>query len=122
MIAKVKISHLLIAVIIGLGLCFVFGGCGTASPSISRLQNDTNCTMGAVKAESAMLGIEVTRSQAASNNAAEAIRNAKEQINGNRGTFNDFGKGINELERTLGECERLARENAEIIAGVDGSN
>jgi len=122
MIEKVNLNQVLTVAGIGLAVCFLFRSCGTASPSISRLQNDTNCTMGTVKAESAGIGIEIERSQTASNNAAEAIRNAKEQINGNRGTFNDFREGINELERTLGECERLARENAEIIAGIDGSN
>lgn len=122
MIEKVNLRQVLTVAGIGLAVCFMFRGCGTASTSISKLQNDTNSTMGAVKSESAGIGVEIERSQTASDNAAEAIRNIKEQINGSRGTFNDFREGINELERTLGECERLAKQNAEIIERVDGSN
>ena len=122
MIEKVNLRQVLVIAGIGLAVCFMFRSCGTASPSIRELQTSTDTTMGAVKSESAGIGIEITRSQAASDNAAQAIRNAKEQINGSRATFNDFRAGINELERTLAECERLARENSEIIAGIDGSN
>ena len=121
MIEKVNLKHLLCIAAACLAINFMFVGCGK-SATIGELQADTDRAMGAVKAESAGIGVEITRSQAASDNAAEAIRNIKEQINGSRGTFNDFREGINELERTLGECERLARENAEIIAGIDGSN
>ena len=122
MIEKVNLKQVLVIAGIGLAVCFVFRGCGTASPSIRELQTSTDNTMGNLKAESSIVGVEIERSQVASDNAAQAIRNAKEQINGSRATFNDFRAGINELERQLAECERLARENSEIIAGVDGSN
>lgn len=121
MIEKVNLKQVLVIAGICLAVCFVFRGCGKPT-TISRLQNDVNCTMGTIKAESSIVGVEIDRSQAASNNAAEAIAGVREQINGSRKTFNDFRAGINELERQLAECEELARKNSNIIERIDGAN
>ena len=122
MIEKVNLRQVLVIAGIGLAVCFVFRGCGTASPSIRELQTSTDTTMGAIKSESAGIGIEITRSQTASNNAAEAIRRTQSEISGSREAVSSLNAGITKLQAILAECERLARENSEIIAGIDGSN
>ena len=121
MIEKVNLKHLLFVGIACMAINIVFVGC-SKSATIDQLQTDTDRNLGRIKAESSIVGVEIERSQAASDNAAQAIRNAKEQINGNRETFNDFRAGINKLERQLAECEELARKNSNIIERIDGAN
>ena len=103
-------------------MCVLFRGFGSESRELSRLQNDVNCTMGRIKAESSIVGVEIERSQVASDNAQQAIAGVREQINGSRETFNDFRAGINELQAILAECEELARKNSNIIERIDGAN
>ena len=122
MIAKVKISHLLVAAAIGLAMCFMFSMFSKPSTNINQLQSNTDRNLGRIKAESSMLGVGVERSQTASNNAQQAIAGVRAKINGSRETFNDFRAGINELERQLGECQRLAEQNTNIIERIDGAN
>lgn len=122
MIEKVNLRQVLVIAGVGLAVCFVFRGCGTASPSIRELQTSTDRNLGNLKAESSIVGVEIERSQAASDNAQQAIAGVREQINGSRETFNDFRAGINELERQLAECEEFARKNSHIIERIDGAN
>lgn len=122
MIEKVNLRQVLVIAGIGLAVCFMFRSCGTASPSIRELQTSTDNTMGNLKAESSIVGVEITRSQAASDNAAEAIRRTQSEISGSREAVGNLNTGITKLQVILAECERLARENSEIIAGVDRTN
>jgi uncharacterized membrane protein YgaE (UPF0421/DUF939 family) len=121
MIEKVNLRQVLTIVGIGLAMCFMFSMFSKPS-TIDRLQNDTNSTMGRIKAESSMLGVGVERSQTASDNAQQAIAGVRAKINGSRETFNDFRAGINKLERQLSECQRLAEQNSNIIERIDGAN
>ena len=122
MIEKVNLKQVLVIAGIGLAVCFVFRGCGTASPSIRELQTNTDNTMGNLKAESSIVGIEITRSQAASDNAIEAIKRTELKVRGSREAVSSLNARITKLQAILAECERLARENSEIIAGVDRTN
>ena len=121
MIEKVNLRQVLVIAGICLAVCFVFRGCGKPT-TISRLQNDVNCTMGTIKAESSIVGVEIERSQAASDNATEAIGRTQSEIRGSREAVSSLNAGIAKLQVILAECERLARENSEIIAGVDRTN
>lgn len=122
MIEKVNLKQVLYIVGIGLAMCFMFSMFSKPSTSIDQLQSNTDRNLGRIKTESSMLGVGVERSQTASNNAQQAIARVREKINGSRETFNDFRAGINELERQLGECQRLAEQNTNIINGIDGAN
>ena len=118
MIEKVNIKHLLVACGIGLALCFVFGVFSKPS-TINRLQADTDSTMGTVKAESAILGVEVERVERTTGSVAETIGEVNTRINDSRATFNTISTRINDIKNIVGECQRLARENANIIDNVD---
>ena len=121
MIEKVNLKHLLYVGIACMAINVLFLGCSKSS-TIDQLQADTDRNLGRIKAESSMLGVGVERSQTASDNAQQAIAGVRAKINGSRETFNDFRAGINELERQLGECQRLAEQNAIIIERIDGAN
>ncbi len=122
MIEKVNLRQMLTVVGIGLAMCFMFSMFSKPSTNNDKLQADTDRSLGAIKAESSMLGVGVERSQTASNNAQQAIAGVREKINGSRETFNDFRAGISELERKLGECQRLAEQNSNLIDGIDRAN
>lgn len=121
MIEKVNLRQVLVIAGIGLAVCFVFRGCGK-STTISRLQNDVNCTMGTIKAESSIVGVEIERSQVASDNAAEAIRRTQSEVSGSREAVSNLNAGITKLQAILAECEKLARESKAIIERVDNAN
>lgn len=121
MIEKVNLKQVLVIAGICLAVCFVFRGCGKPT-TISRLQNDVNCTMGTIKAESSIVGVEITRSQVASDNAQQAIARTQSEIRGSREAVSSLNAGITKLQAILAECERLAKENSEIIARVDCTN
>ena len=121
MIEKVNLKQLLFVGIACMAINLLFVGCGK-SATIDQLQSDTDRNLGRIKAESSMLGVGVERSQTASNNAQQAIAGVRAKINGSRETFNDFRAGINELERQLGECQRLAEQNTNIFERIDGAN
>ena len=121
MIEKVNLKHLLYVGIACMAINVLFLGCSKSS-TIDQLQSDTDRNLGRIKAESSMLGVGVERSQTASNNAQQAIAGVRAKINGSRETFNDFRAGINELERQLGECQRLAEQNTNIIERIDEAN
>ena len=122
MIEKVNLRQVLVIAGVCLAVCFMFRSCGTASPGIRELQTSTDNTMGNLKAESSIVGVEITRSQTASDNAAEAIGRTQSEISGSREAVSNLNTGIAKLQAIIGECEELARENSEIIAGIDGSN
>ena len=122
MIEKVSIKQMLIATGIGVALCFMFGVFSKPSTTINQLQSNTNSTMGTIKAESSMLGVEAGRSQTASIEVKESIDRINGNINDCRGRINDLQASINELERTLAECATVAGENKSIIDEIDRSN
>ena len=121
MLEKVNLNQVLAIGIVGLAINVLFVGCGKSS-TINQLQNDTNATMGNLKAESSMLGVEVGRSQAASIEVKEAIDRIGGNINDGRARINSLQASINELERTLAECATVAGKNKSIIDEIDKSN
>ena len=121
MLEKVNLKQILIVSSVLLFVCVLFGVYGKSS-TINQLQNDTNSTMGTIKAESSMLGVEVGRSQTASSEVKESIDRINGNINDGRARINDMQASINELERTLAECARLAGKNKSIIDEIDKSN
>ena len=121
MIEKVNLKHLLFVGIACMAINIVFVGC-SKSATIDQLQTDTDRNLGRIKAESSIVGVEIERSQAASDNATEAIGRTQSEIRGSREAVSSLNAGIAKLQVILAECERLARENSEIIAGVDRTN
>ena len=121
MIEKINLRQVFVIAGIGLAINFMFVGCGK-SANISRLQNDVNCTMGAIKAESSIVGVEIERSQVATGNAFQAIKRTELEVRGSREAVSSLNAGITKLQVILAECEELARKNSHIIERVDGSN
>ena len=121
MIEKVNLRQVLTIVAIGLAMCFMFSMFSKSS-TIDRLQNDTNSTMGRVKAESSSVGVEIDRSQTASTNAIEAIKRTELEVRGSREAVGNLNAGIAKLQVIIGECEELTRKNKAIIDGIDGAN
>jgi hypothetical protein len=121
MIEKVNLRHLLYVGIACMAINFLFVGCGK-SATISRLQADTNSTMGRIKAESSSVGVEIDRSQTASANAIEAIKRTELEVRGSREAVGNLNAGIAKLQAIIGECEELARKNSNIIERIDGAN
>lgn len=99
---------------------FLFGK--PANNTTSELQADTDRNLGNIKAESAIVGIEVERSKIASDNIKETIGRIDTEIDGSRKTAGEITAGIENLERLIVECERLAGENARIIDEADKAN
>lgn len=118
MIEKVNLRQVLGIAIVGVAVCFLFRSCGRAN-TINQLQADTNETMGTVKAESAILAVEVERSIATSGSLGEAINETGRAVTGSREAAATLKAGIGELKHTLAECQRLADENAKLIAEID---
>lgn len=111
----------IIAAIIVLG-CFAFMVFGKPATNIDQLQADTDRNLGNIKAESAIIGVEIERSKTASDNVTATIGRINTEINASRETFNDFRERINDFERIIGECQKLAGENATIIDNIDRAN
>lgn len=121
MIEKVDIKQVLYIGVACLAINFLFGGCSKSEP-ISRLQDDTNRTMGAVKAEQSSVGVEIGRSEVATGNAIEAISRSQAEIDGSRKAVDDFEARIRELQSLVAECQRLSTESKGIIERIDGAN
>ena len=121
MIAKIDIKQVLYICVVGLAINFLFIGCGKSS-TIDKLQSDTNSTMGTIKAESAILSVEVERIERTTGSVAETIEKVNTRINDGRATFNTISTRINDIKNIVGECQRLATENARIIDEADKAN
>lgn len=121
MLEKVNLKQILIVSSVLLFVCVLFGVYGKPS-TINQLQNDTNATMGNLKTESAIIGVEVGRIERTTGSLTEAIGEANTRINDGRATFNTITTRINDIKNIVGECQRLARENANIIDEADKAN
>ena len=118
MLEKVNLNQVLAIGIVGLAINILFVGCGKSS-SIDKLQSNTNSTMGTIKAESAILGVEVERIERTTGSVAETIGEVNTRINDGRANFNTISTRINDIKNIVEECQKLARENANIIEQVD---
>lgn len=121
MLEKVNLKQILIVSGVLLVVCVMFGVFGKPS-TINQLQNDTNATMGNLKTESAIIGVEIGRIERTTGSLTEAIGEANTRINDGRATFNTITTRINDIKNIVGECQRLARENANIIDEADKAN
>ena len=121
MIEKVNLKHLLFVGIACMAINIVFVGC-SKSATIDQLQTDTDRNLGRIKAESSIVGVEIERSQAASDNAIEAIKRTELEVRGSREAVGNLNAGIAKLQAIIGECEELARKNSNIIERIDGAN
>ncbi|MBR6511132.1 MAG: hypothetical protein IKT51_02690 [Phascolarctobacterium sp.] len=121
MLEKVNLNQVLAIGIVGLAINVLFVGCGKSS-TIDKLQSDTDRNLGTIKAESAILGVEVERIERTTGSVAETIGEANTRINDGRATFNTISTRINDIKNIVGECQRLARENANIIDKADKAN
>lgn len=122
MIEKVNLKHLLFVGIACMAINIMFVGCGKPSTTIDQLQTDTDRNLGNLKAEQSSVGVEIDRSQAASDNAQQAIAGTQSEIRGSREAVSNLNAGITKLQTILAECEELARKNSHIIERVDGAN
>lgn len=111
-----KILSYLAAVVVG--ACFLFCGFGEKR-SLNQLQNDTNSTMGNLKANTAIVGVQVERFERTTDRVGKLLDGASTDIERSRNSAEKLKTGIDELKRTVGECQRLARENSKIIEGID---
>lgn len=111
----------IIAGVIVLG-CFAFMVFGKPATSIDQLQADTDRNLGNIKAESAIIGVEIERSKTASDNVKETIGRINAEVSSGREVAGEIAAGIDNLERIIGECQRLAGENATIIDNIDRAN
>jgi septal ring factor EnvC (AmiA/AmiB activator) len=102
-------------------LCVLFFGFGDDSSELNRLQNDTDNTMGTIKTNAAIVGVEIGRTQESNRKLEEALNRTRAEIERSRASSNSIQASINELERIIGEAEELARTNANIINQVDGT-
>ena len=102
-------------------MCVMFRGCGKPT-TISRLQDVVNCTMGSLKANSAIVGVEIGRSQDSISKSKEALERAEAEIGSSRKISDSIEAGIGELERIIGEAQALSRRSAETIERADAPN
>ena len=121
MLEKVNLNQVLAIGIVGLAINVLFVGCGKSS-TIDQLQSNTNSTMGTIKAESAILGVEVERIERTTGSVAETIGKVNTRINDGRATFNTISTRINDIKNIVRECQRLATESKGIIDNADKSN
>ncbi len=102
-------------------MCVMFRGCGEQH-SLGELQANTDNTVGNIKANSAIAGVEIGRSQDSISKSKEAIERAEAEIGSSRKISDSIEAGIGELERIIGEAQVLSRRSAEIIERVDATN
>ena len=121
MIEKVNLKQLLFVGIACMAINIVFVGCGK-SATIDQLQSDTDRNLGRIKAEQSSVGVELDRSQTASNEVKESLDRINTNINDGRARINEIKESINAIEHILAECEGYARESKNIIERIDGAN
>lgn len=110
------LSYIAVGVVV---ICFLFVGFGAEHRELSRLQNDTDSTVGNIKANSAIIGVEVGRSQDSIGKSKEALERVESEIGRSREISCSIEAGVAELERLIGEAQVLVRRSAEIIERVD---
>lgn len=102
-------------------LCVLFFSFGEDGTELNRLQNDTDRTVGTIKTNAAIVGVEIGRTQESNRKLKEALDRTRAEIERSRASSNSIQASINELERIIRESEELARTNANIINQVDGT-
>lgn len=102
-------------------LCVLFFSFGDDSTELNRLQNGTDNTVGTIKTNTAIVGVEIGRTQESNRKLEEALDRARVEIERSRTSSSSIKASLNELERLIGEAEELARRNANIINQVDGT-
>lgn len=102
-------------------LCVLFFSFGDDSTELNRLQSDTDNTVGTIKTNAAIVGVEIGRTQESNRKLKEALDRTRAEIERSRASSSSIQASINELERIIRESEELARTNANIINQVDGT-
>ena len=114
MIAKVKISHLLIAVIIGLGLCFLFGVFGKREHAVCHN------TLGTVRVgkglEQANDNQQVIEERIGS--AATRVSRIENSIELGQGRIGNAQTRAGNIESLIIEAEDIARTDGSILQKV----
>ena len=114
MIAKVKISHLLVAVIIGLGLCFVFGVFGKREHAVCHK------TLGTVRVgkglEQANDNQRIVEERIGS--AATRVSRIENSIELGQGRISNAQTRANNIESLIVEAEDIARTDGRILQKV----
>lgn len=114
MIAKVKISHLLITVIIGLGLCFVFGVFG------KREHAACHNTLGTVRVgkglEQANDNQRIVEERIGS--AATRVSRIENSIEFGQGRIGNAQTRAGNIESLIIEAEDIARTDGRILQAV----
>ena len=114
MIAKVKISHLLIAVIIGLGLCFLFGVFGKREHAVCHN------TLGTVRVgkglEQANDNQRIVEERIRS--AATRVSRIENSIELGQGRIGNAQTRAGNIENLIVESERIAETDGRILQKV----
>ena len=100
-------------------LCVLFFSFGNDNTELNRLQSDTDNTVGAIKTNSALIGVEIGRTQESNRQLEEALERARVEVERSRASSSSIQASLNELERLIGEAEDLVRANASIIEQID---
>ena len=103
-------------------LCVLFFGFGDDKTELNRLQSNTDNTVGTIKTNTAIVGVEIGRTQESNRKLKEALDRARVEIERSRTSSSSIKASLDELERLIGEAEELARTNANIINQVDAAN
>lgn len=114
MIAKVKISHLLVAAVIGLGLCFVFGVFGKREHAVCHN------TLGTVRVgkglEQANDNQRIVEERIGS--AATRVSRIENSIELGQGRISNAQTRANNIESLIVEAEDIARTDGRILQKV----
>ena len=121
MIEKIDIKQVLYIGVACLAINFLFGGC-SKSDTIDQLQSNTDRTLGTIKAEQSIVSVETERIRIASGSIGESVNSAAREVGESRRTSETIANGIEQIKRTLAECQRLTGENARIIDNVERAN
>lgn len=112
-------KNIFIYICVFLALVFVLTRTGTDG---TEERNATDRTLGNLKAEQSIVSVEVERIGIASGSIGESVNSAAREVGESRRTSETIANGIEQIKRTLAECQRLAGENARIIGRVDEAN
>ena len=114
MIAKVKISHLLITVVVGLGLCFLFGVFG------KREHAACHNTLGTIRVgeglEQANDNQQIIEERIGS--AATRIERIESSVTNSQGRIGNAQKRTGNIESLVVESEEIARTDGRILQAI----
>ena len=114
MIAKVKISHLLITVVVGLGLCFLFGVFG------KREHAACHNTLGTIRVgeglEQANDNQKIIEERIGS--AATRIERIESSVTNSQGRIGNAQKRTGNIESLVVESEEIARTDGRILQAI----